>query len=220
MDIFSLILGFLFFFVALTIHEFSHAYVADRLGDPTARFQGRLSLNPLRHIDLFGTILLPLMLILSGAGFVFGWAKPVEYDPFNLRNPRKDSGFIALAGPASNFIFAIVMSIVLRLLTLFQLSDFFIIGYIINLLITYNVFLGLFNLIPIHPLDGFNIVAGFLPREKAHEWDGLRRYGTLFLILLIIPLFGSGSMLSAFLTPVVRLVLFLLIPQNGTGGVL
>ena len=215
-QLFSNPLGFIFYIiallVALTIHEASHAWVADRLGDPTARLQGRISLNPLVHIDLYGAMFLLF--------FGFGWGKPVQFDPFNLKNPRKDGALISLAGPASNLLLAVTLSIVLRLFIFFNLSNFFIIGSIIFVpLISMNVILGLFNLIPIHPLDGFAIVSGLLPREKSHEWEGLRRYGMIFLILLIIPL-GNGSMLDTFLHPLMRFVTSLLIPVGRSAGIL
>jgi len=209
-------LSFLFWLVALamaiTIHEFAHAYTADRLGDPTPRLQGRLTLNPLAHLDPLGTLMLLLVR--------FGWGKPVQFDPFNLKNPRKDGALISLAGPASNLLLAVTLSIVLRLFIFFNLSNFFIIGSILFVpLISMNVILGLFNLIPIHPLDGFAIVSGLLPRGKSLEWEGLRRYGMIFLILLIIPL-GNGSMLDTFLHPLVRFVTNLLIPVGKSAGIL
>jgi len=200
----SFVLYLIALFVALSVHEAAHAWMADRLGDPTARLQGRITLNPLKHIDLYG-----LMFLLF---FGFGWGRPVEYDPFNLKNPRKDGAIISLAGPASNILFAIILSVLLRLFNLFQLSDIFVIGsYLFYPLIIMNVSLGLFNLIPIYPLDGFGIVAGFLSREKAEEWFQLKRYGMIFLILLIIPI-GNGSMLSSILQPIASFVINLLIP--------
>jgi len=200
----SFVLYLVSLFVALSVHEAAHAWMADRLGDPTARLQGRITLNPLKHIDLYG-----LMFLLF---FGFGWGRPVEYDPFNLKNPRKDGAIISLAGPASNILFAIILSVLLRLFNLFQLSDIFVIGsYLFYPLIIMNVSLGLFNLIPIYPLDGFGIVAGFLSREKAEEWFQLKRYGMIFLILLIIPI-GNGSMLSSILQPIASFVINLLIP--------
>jgi len=214
--LFSNPLSFVFYafslLVAITIHEASHAWMADRLGDPTARLQGRVSLNPLVHLDLMGAVFLLI--------FGFGWGKPVEFDPFNLKNPRKDAAFIALAGPISNMILAVVLSIVLYLLTFFNLYHFFIIGSILIVpLIIMNVTLGLFNLIPIHPLDGFNIVAGFLPKKKSYEWEGLRRWGMFFLLALIIPI-GSGSMLDMVLRPLVNIVINLLIPIGKSSGVI
>src|SRR3990167_7753359 len=99
-----IIIWILAFAITITIHEAAHAWMADRLGDPTARVGGRLSLNPMAHVDIYGTVLVPLMLIFIGSPFVFGWAKPVMFDPYNLKNPRKDSAFISLAGPFSNFL--------------------------------------------------------------------------------------------------------------------
>src|SRR4030042_6156328 len=101
-NLLDFIFGLTALLVAIDIHEFSHAWAAEHLGDPTPRLQGRLTLNPLPHIDLFGTILLPLLLAFSGTGFMFGWAKPVQFDPFNLRNPRRDGALISIAGPVSN----------------------------------------------------------------------------------------------------------------------
>lgn len=198
--------------VALTIHEFSHAVMADRLGDPTPRLQGRISLNPLAHLDPFGTLFMFF--------FGFGWGKPVQFDPFNLKNPRKDAALISLAGPASNFILAVLLSILLRLFILFHLREFFLIGsFILEPIIVLNIYLGFFNLIPIHPLDGFKIVGGLLSREKAREWDQLERYGFVFLLLLIFPL-SHGSMLSNFLQPVATAIINLLLPVTQTAGIM
>lgn len=200
----SFVLSLVSLFVALSVHEAAHAWMADRLGDPTARLQGRITLNPLKHIDLYGLMFLVF--------FGFGWGRPVEYDPFNLKNPRKDGAIISLAGPASNILLALMLSILLRLFNLFQLSSLFVIGsYLFYPLIIMNITLGLFNLIPIHPLDGFGIVTGFLSREKAEEWMQLKRYGMIFLILLIIPI-GSGSMISSILQPVASFAINLLMP--------
>ncbi len=214
--LFSNPIEFLFFIaallIALTIHEFFHAYASDRLGDPTARLQGRVSLNPKVHLDFYGM----LFLLLAG----FGWGKPVQYDPFNLKNPRKDGALIAFAGPASNLILALVLSFLLRLLLFLNLSGFFIIGIIfIAEVIKLNVMLGLFNLIPIYPLDGFTIVSGLLSREKAHEWEGLRRYGIIFLFMFIIPLGPGGSMLNNIIQPIASFLINLLIPSVRIGAV-
>ena len=211
--LFSNPISFIFYIisllVALSIHEASHAWVADRLGDPTSRLQGRISLNPLKHIDPMGALFLLF--------FGFGWGKPVEVDNFNLKHPRQDGAKIALAGPISKLALAVILSIVLHLLTFFHLSSFFIIGSIIIYpLITMNVFLGLFNLIPINPLDGFNIVTVLLPKHKAYEWEGLRRYGMIFLLLMIIPL-GNTSMLDGILHPIASFILNFLIPVGKTG---
>ena len=182
--------------------------MADYLGDPTPRLQGRLKLDPRVHIDNIGM----LMLLLIG----FGWGKPVEFDPYNLKNPRRDAGLISIAGPLSNFILSIILSIVLRLLNLFEHNILSTIGLILIPVIRMNIVLGVFNLLPIHPLDGFKVVGGILPKEQANDWYGLQRYGWIFLILLIIPL-GGSSLLDGILQPVVNFITNLLIVLPNTG---
>lgn len=184
--------------VAITIHEFAHAFSADRLGDPTPEIQGRLSLNPFVHIDPLGIA----FLLFVG----FGWGRPVEFDPFNLKNPRRDAAIISLAGPLSNFLLAILLSVIF---SIFQFS--FLVPFIYL-----NVILGVFNLLPIHPLDGFKIVGGFLSQEQARQWYQLERYGILFLLLLILPI-GKASMLQSIVLPVVDFILNILIRGNMTG---
>ncbi len=177
---------------AISIHEFSHAFVADKLGDPTPQRQGRVTLNPRAHIDLMGILFLFM--------FGFGWGRPVQFDPFNLKNPRRDAALISVAGPISNFLLAFLITIVLKITDLQFLIIF----------IQLNVMLGVFNLLPIHPLDGFKIVGGLLPEDKAREWYQLERYGILFLILLILPI-GKGSMISSIISPAISFVMQLLI---------
>ncbi len=187
----------------ITIHEFSHAKMADYLGDPTPRLAGRLTLNPFVHIDLFGILFLFF--------FGFGWGKPVPFDPFNLKNPRKDAALISLAGPLSNFIMASLGSILLKSFILFKLSILITIGnYFLPIFIFLNILLAVFNLLPIHPLDGFKIVAGFLPKKQAEEWYQLERYGIIFLLLFIFPL-GQRSMLQSFLNPIINYLYHLLV---------
>ena len=182
--------------LAITIHEFAHAFMADRLGDPTPRLQGRLTLNPLAHLDPLGT----LMLLLTR----FGWGKPVQFDPFNLANPRRDAAIISLAGPVSNLATAALAATVIRL---------FPIAYPLLLpLIVLSVGLALFNLIPIHPLDGGKIILGLLPHGLASEWDRiLHQYGLIILILLLLPISGI-SPISALLSPAIAFTLNLLLP--------
>lgn len=201
--------GFLFWVIslviAITIHEFAHAWSAERLGDPTPRLQGRLTLNPLAHLDPLGTI----MLLIAR----FGWGKPVQFDPFNLRHPRRDSAIISLAGPVSNLLLATISSVLVRFLFTFHFSslDNWIIGLLSNLIIL-NVVLAVFNLVPIHPLDGFKIVGGILPEEYARQWAELERYGMIFLIFLILPIGGGASPISQLISPVINLLLHILLP--------
>lgn len=200
-------LGFLFWVIALivaiTIHEFAHAWAAERLGDPTPRLMGRLTLNPLVHLDPLGTI----MLLVAR----FGWGKPVQFDPFNLRHPRRDSAIISLAGPASNLILATICSLVIRIIVSSSLLNYWIIGFLDNLIIL-NVVLAVFNLVPIHPLDGFKIVGGILSEEYARQWAELERYGMIFLIFLILPIGGGASPISKIISPVINFFLTLLLP--------
>ncbi|MFH0773864.1 MAG: site-2 protease family protein [bacterium] len=208
-SLFSNPISFIFYiislFIALSVHEASHALAADKLGDPTPRLDGRITLNPLAHLDLSGLL---FMLF-----FGFGWGKPVMFDPFNLKNPRRDAALISLAGPASNILLALCLSILLRSFNLFNFSLFSTIGYYLFYpLITINLTLGIFNLLPIHPLDGFKIVGGVLSADQAEDWFQLQRYGMIFLLLLIIPL-GSHSMLDVIMQPILRFVIPLFVPS-------
>jgi Zn-dependent protease len=196
--------------LAFAIHESAHARMADHLGDPTARLQGRITLNPFVHLDPVGTLLILF--------FGFGWGKPVMFDPYNLRNPKRDSALIALAGPTSNFLMAIVTSIILHLVA--NSSSYFLsvsISQVLSIFLTLNVSLGVFNLIPIHPLDGFKVVAGFLPKKYYADWLSLERYGYIFLILLLLPFFGNAPV-EMILGPVTNFITNLLLP--GRGGVI
>jgi Zn-dependent protease len=174
---------------ALTFHEYAHGWVANRLGDPTAKVLGRLSLNPLVHLDLFGTVLLPLFLIVTRAPFVFGWAKPVPIDPFNLRHPRKDMIWVGMAGPAANFLLALVSGLMIRLLGLFGFGFGGPLDFVLMILACFvliNLVFSAFNLIPIPPLDGSRIVAGLLPLPLAMHYIQLERFGMILLILLFV----------------------------------
>lgn len=210
----ALLIWLLALTIAITIHEASHAYAAVKLGDPTPQIQDRLTLNPLAHYDTTGTSLLLITAVGRALGFPiipFGWAKPVMFDPYNLQNPRRDAAIISLAGPASNFLLAIIMSLIIRVLPDLGLISAFL-GLAGEALITLNVALGIFNLIPIHPLDGGKILVGILPNDVADEADQiLNRYGFIILILLIFP-FSGTSAVTALISPAIEGMLRLLIP--------
>jgi Zn-dependent protease len=176
--------------VAFTIHELAHAVTADRMGDPTARNMGRVTLNPLKHLDPFGTI----MLLISG----FGWAKPVMVNPYNLKgNPRTSMAIVAAAGPLSNVIMAVIGSIPFWLgvvsFTFRSSSDIFPSpDYLLSQFVWLNVVLAIFNLIPIPPLDGFKILMGILPPDMSFRLRPLEQYGFIILIgaIFILPMVG------------------------------
>jgi len=193
------IISFIALIIAITIHEFSHALVADRLGDPTPRSQGRLSLNPLKHLDPIGTV---MMLVAR-----FGWGKPVPIDPYNFSHPKRDELFVALAGPVSNLILASFLAIVYRF---FPVSIIFVIAII-------NIYLAIFNLLPIPPLDGSKIFLNLLPQEKSVEWaEAFDRYGSFLLIALIFLPIGGSNIVSLVISPIVNFILGLLF--SGSGG--
>lgn len=203
-----IIIWILAFVVAITIHEASHAWMADRLGDPTARLMGRLSLNPIVHYDPIGTSLLlgtSIMRALGAPIIPFGWAKPVEFDPYNLKNPRRDSAIISFAGPASNLILSLILSIIGHLNP--------ILGLIFTPFIILNVSLAIFNLVPVHPLDGGKILVGILPKQYAYQVERfLSQFGNLILIFIIFPTFGGSSLVSQIISPIINFFLLLLIP--------
>lgn len=203
-----IIIWILAFIVAITIHEAAHAWMADKLGDPTARLMGRLSLNPLVHYDPVGTTMLLVLSVMRALGapiIPFGWAKPVEFDPYNLKDPKKDSALISLAGPLSNIIFSLAISFIMHLtpaLVIF-LAPFVVL----------NISLAIFNLLPIHPLDGGKILVGILPNKESYEVDRfLNRFGTMILLFMILPTVGGTSLVSLIISPIVNFVLTLLIP--------
>lgn len=173
------------------IHEVMHGVAADRLGDPTARLQGRLTLNPVPHLDLFGSILLPVILALTNSPIFFGWAKPVPYNPYNLRPGRFSEAIVAGAGPAANLVIALIGGLAIRSGVLAGAEP------IVFLIVLVNVMLFLFNLIPIPPLDGSKVLEAVLPGVLAHayatwrarmEWNPLLGFG---LVILIVVLFGG-----------------------------
>jgi Zn-dependent protease len=196
MDIVSAVFLVAVIIFSAIIHEVMHGYAADKLGDPTARYAGRLTLNPIPHIDPIGSILLPLVLVLSGSPIFFGWAKPVPYNPYNLRPGRFSEAIVAGAGPASNAVIALLFGIVIRLALSPTLNDFFF------LIVVVNVMLCLFNLIPIPPLDGSKVLEALLPRSWQHAYArwryGMERnpfVGMLLIIVIVLLLGGTFSSL-------------------------
>lgn len=185
--------------LAISLHEAAHAFTADFLGDPTPRSQGRLTLNPLKHLDPLGTVMLLL--------FRFGWGKPVVFDPHNLRHPRQDAAKISLAGPLTNLALALIAALIARLLPAYFAP-------ILYPFVLLNIVLAVFNLVPVHPLDGAKILIGLLPPDLAYEWEAImNRYGIIILLLLIFP-FSGVSPIITLIGPVINFLVNLLLPSS------
>ena len=185
--------------LAITVHEAAHGYAAKYFGDKTAYFLGRITLNPIKHIDPVGTVVIPGMLLLLSAPFLFGWAKPVPVNFSNLNNPKKDMMWVALAGPASNLAMAIIWAIVLGLFKSSGASyALFIIG-MAQVGIMINLVLMLLNLLPIPPLDGGRMAVSLLPSPWSYKLASIERYGMFILIFLIV-----SGLLSTILLPLLR----------------
>lgn len=198
--------------LAVSLHEAAHAWMADKKGDPTSRLMGRLTFNPLKHIDPIGTILVPTLMIVF-TGFAFGWAKPVPVDARNLRNPKKDMMWVALAGPASNFLMAFLWAVFLHISVIFvdsrsAISLFFLLMPVAG--ITINVILGVLNLLPIPPLDGGRILSGMLSAKASLQYNKIEPYGFFIIIALMLT-----GLLSYIIFPVISLVLFILSSVSG-----
>ncbi|MBT3249490.1 MAG: site-2 protease family protein [Candidatus Pacebacteria bacterium] len=185
--------------LAITVHEFAHAWAADHLGDPTPRAQGRLTLDPRAHLDPLGT----LAILITR----FGWGKPVQFDPYNLKEPVRDAALIALAGPVSNLILAVILSLIIN----FNILPWEWVHFSLIQLLIINVMLTIFNMLPVHPLDGGKVMMALLPQEAAYNYEmAMERYGTFILIFLIMP-WGGVSPASQLISPVIDIIVRILI---------
>lgn len=186
MDFVSIAIGFAIILASLTVHEAAHAWSADRLGDPTARLLGRVSLNPIVHIDLIGTVILPLVAIFSGLPLL-GWAKPVPVNTSRLGHPKRDFMLVAAAGPLSNIALAVIGAGLFHALGGFETAaEGFNVARLMLLAVSINIMLAVFNMLPIPPLDGGNVLAGLLPDSMGGIIHNLRQYGFLILYALIL----------------------------------
>ena len=218
----DILLWFIVFLFSLSCHESAHAWTSEKFGDYTGRYQGRITLNPIPHIDIYGTIIFPLVGMISGA-MMFGWAKPVQTNPLLWRDKKKANIMVSMAGPASNFIIAIVAFTIIKVLLISQVVEpgtgsfdivrpafnqptlMIPIAKLLSILLELNVLLGVFNLIPIPPLDGSHVLESLLPYEMAQAYAAIRPYGVfLLLALMLTPVLGY------IIGPVFRVVFMLL----------
>ncbi len=187
--------------MSIVIHEVAHGFAAEYFGDKTARFAGRLTLNPLKHLDLFGSIILPVVLFISHAPFLFGWAKPVPYNPDNLSNKKLGTLAVASAGVLANFSIAVIFGIVIRLTTNMALPEGFY--FITSIIVVINLALAIFNLVPIPPLDGSKILFSFLPASADSFIFKYEQYSLMLLLVFIV-------FLSDYLAPILKFLFHLI----------
>lgn len=179
---------------SVIIHEVSHGAMALAFGDKTAQYEGRLTLNPIKHIDWFGSIILPLLLYLSHIGFMIGWAKPVPYNPYNLRNPKIAEPLVSFAGPLSNIIVAVIFGLIIRFVLVLNPSLINLVT-VFSYVVIINISLAIFNLVPIPPLDGSKILFSMFPNRFAFS-EAWAKYGILIIILLL-------TFISSIISPII-----------------
>lgn len=194
-----LALSIIILLFSVILHEVMHGVLALKFGDHTAKEMGRLTLNPLPHIDLVGTILLPALLILSGSPILFGWAKPVPVNPLNFSNLRRGELFVSAAGILANFGLAVAAAIIYHLLNALPQTFPSLLGSLLRFTVLINLVLGIFNLFPIPPLDGSKVLLSQLPYNLAKEYQKIERYGILILLILLMVPFGNSSLLQTIL---------------------
>jgi Zn-dependent protease len=209
--LYKISIGALPILLAITLHEVAHGYVARRFGDRTADAQGRLSLNPLKHVDPIGTVVLPGVLLLTGASFLFGWAKPVPVVPRNLRNPKADMAWVAAAGPGVNLAMAFAWALVGTLVGRDLLGDSDAGRWVVAMAqvgVFFNVLLAVFNMLPIPPLDGGRVLMSVLPPRPSNALGRLEPYG-IFIVLgaLLLPVIGGPNVFAAVLAPPIMFVI-------------
>lgn len=198
MDFLSAIILIVILVFSAILHEVAHGFVAYRFGDPTAKLAGRLTLNPKKHIDPFMSILLPLLLIVSGSPVIFGAAKPVPIDPFNLKDGRKDIALVALSGPLTNVLIAIIASLLIKTMPIISaslpLELYEILGSKLFAIVRINILLALFNLLPIPPLDGSKVFALLLPEKESYAYLSLGSIGIFIIFFLLLFPIGGFSL--------------------------
>lgn len=197
MDIISSIFSIIILIISVMFHELAHGTVADKLGDPTPGLAGRLTLNPIKHLEFVGSFLLPLLCIISGSGFIIGWAKPVPFNPNYLKNKRWGPAMVAAAGPIMNIVIALISAAAFRLVA--PHANFVFVAQLLVMVVMINISLAIFNLIPVPPLDGHHILGSLFPRYKLWSDRVMRGYGMILLVIVILAL-------GSFIAPAVGFV--------------